>query len=111
MAEILRYVEVNTKPEYYISSINKAVEKLLHKTKLQASQIDLFEINEAFACVGPMFTRFFSIPIDKINISGGSVAIGHPLGCTGNRLVLSMIHNLRETRTELGIVSMLFFAT
>ncbi len=83
-----------------------AIRKLLAKNKLAANDIDLFEINEAFASQSIACIRELGLPMDKVNPSGGAIALGHPLGCTGTRLVASLLNNMEAQDKELGIVSM-----
>jgi acetyl-CoA C-acetyltransferase len=106
IAEILEYQEIVTRPDYYIRSIDLAVGALLEKTQKRASEIDLYELNEAFACVIPIFQLNYDVPETRINISGGAVALGHPLGCSGARLLVTLIHNLLRTDKSTGIVSL-----
>jgi acetyl-CoA acyltransferase len=70
------------------------------------ADIDLFEINEAFAAQAIYCQRMLKIPDDKLNICGGAIALGHPLGCTGAKLTATLLHNLRRTGKSLGVVSM-----
>ena len=83
-----------------------AIEKLLKQCGLTVADIDLFEINEAFAAQAIYCQRMLKIPDDKLNISGGGIALGHPLGATGARLTTTLLHNLRRTKKSLGVVSM-----
>ena len=82
-----------------------SVEKLLHKLQLQASDIDLWEVNEAFAASVLKFQKHFNIPIDKMNVNGGVIALGHPLGATGTILIGMLIDELRRQGKKRGIVS------
>jgi acetyl-CoA C-acetyltransferase len=78
-----------------------ASEKLLKRAKMKISDIDLFELNEAFAAVVLRYMQAFNIPRDKINVNGGAIAMGHPLGATGAIRAATAIHGLRE-RGEKG---------
>jgi acetyl-CoA acyltransferase len=73
---------------------------------LTVGDIDLFEINEAFASQAIYSQRELKIPDEKLNVNGGGIAIGHPLGCTGARLTTTLLHELRRRGGKLGIVSM-----
>ena len=83
-----------------------AVRKLLAKTGLTLDQIDLFEMNEAFAAQAVYCQRELGIPDEKLNVNGGAIALGHPLGCTGAKLTATLIHELRRRGGRYGIVSM-----
>lgn len=83
-----------------------AIQKLLRKQSLNISDIDLFEINEAFASQAIASLRELKIPSDKVNISGGAIALGHPLGATGTRLITTLLHNLERTDGTTGIAAM-----
>ncbi len=83
-----------------------AIPKLLKKVGKQVKDIDLFEVNEAFASQWLYCARELKLPMEKINICGGAIALGHPLGCTGAKLTATLIHQLRRTGGKWGIVSM-----
>jgi acetyl-CoA acyltransferase 1 len=83
-----------------------AIPDLLKKTGLNKDQVDVFEINEAFASQAIWSIRQVGIPSEKVNPNGGAISMGHPLGCTGARLAVSLIHHLRRNHQSLGVVSM-----
>jgi acetyl-CoA acyltransferase len=83
-----------------------AIRKLLAQTGLGIADIDLFEINEAFAAQAVYCARELGIPDDKLNVNGGAIALGHPLGCTGAKLSATLLYELRRRGGRLGIVSM-----
>ena len=83
-----------------------AIRRILDMTGLSISDIDLFEINEAFAAQASYCQRELGIPDDKINVNGGGIALGHPLGCTGAKLTATLLHELRRRGGKYGIVSM-----
>lgn len=83
-----------------------AIPKLLEKAQLSIDDIDLFELNEAFAAQCIPIIRELSLPIEKVNVNGGAIALGHPLGCTGTKLSVSLIHELTRRGGGLGIVTM-----
>ena len=83
-----------------------AIRKLLAQTGLGIGDIDLFEINEAFAAQAVYCQRELGIPDDKLNVNGGAIALGHPLGCTGAKLSATLLHELRRRGKKFGIVSM-----
>ena len=83
-----------------------AIRGLLEMTGLSINDIDLFEVNEAFASQASYCQQELGIPDDKINVNGGAIALGHPLGCTGAKLTATLLHELRRRGGKYGIVSM-----
>lgn len=83
-----------------------AVHKLLARTGLKISDIDLVELNEAFACQALYVQRTLEIPDDRLNVNGGAVALGHPLGCTGAKLTAAALHELKRRSGRYAIVTM-----
>jgi acetyl-CoA acyltransferase len=83
-----------------------AVRKLLQKTGLSVRDIDVFELNEAFASQAVYVQRTLEIPDDRLNVHGGAIALGHPLGCTGAKLAATCLHHLKRTKGKYGIVTM-----
>jgi acetyl-CoA acyltransferase len=83
-----------------------AVQKLLAKNNLTVADIDLFEMNEAFACQAIYCQRELGIPDDKLNVNGGAIALGHPLGCTGAKLTATALYELRRRGGRYAIVTM-----
>jgi acetyl-CoA acyltransferase len=82
-----------------------AVPKALDKAGLKAADIDLFEINEAFAAQTLAVIRHLDLPLEKINVSGGAIATGHPLGCSGAKLSIQQWHELRRRGQKYGLVT------
>jgi acetyl-CoA C-acetyltransferase len=83
-----------------------AIEKLIEKSKLNLVDIDLFEINEAFAAQAIAVQNELGISSDKLNVAGGAIALGHPIGASGARVVVSLAHHLNRTKKELGVASL-----
>jgi acetyl-CoA acyltransferase len=83
-----------------------AVQKLLAKNNLTMADIDLFEMNEAFACQAIYCQRELGIPDEKLNVNGGAIALGHPLGCTGAKLTATALYELRRRGGRYAIVTM-----
>ena len=106
LGKITGYVSVGVPPEIMGIGPSIAIPLLLKKKNLVIEDIDLFEINEAFAGQAIYCINKLKIPENKINLHGGAIAIGHPLGCTGARLVISMLNQLRLYNKKRGIVSM-----
>jgi acetyl-CoA acyltransferase len=83
-----------------------AVTKLLKKTGLSVKDIDLFEMNEAFACQAVYCQQQLGIPDEKLNVNGGAIALGHPLGCTGAKLTATALHELKRRGGRYAVVTM-----
>ena len=83
-----------------------AVRKLFAKTGLSVKDIDLFEVNEAFASQSVYVQQELGIPDEKLNVNGGAIALGHPLGCTGAKLAATALHELRRRGGRYAIVTM-----
>ncbi len=84
----------------------EAIPKALKLAGLQLSDIDLFELNEAFASQSIQVIRQLGIDENKVNVNGGAIALGHPLGCTGAKLTLSLIHEMKRRNQQFGVVTM-----
>ncbi|WP_053218740.1 acetyl-CoA C-acetyltransferase [Virgibacillus senegalensis] len=84
----------------------KAIPKALKLAGLELSDIGLFELNEAFASQSIRVIRALGLDEDKVNVNGGAIALGHPLGCTGTKLTLSLIHEMKRRKEQFGVVTM-----
>ncbi len=93
-------------PEWFTIAPGEAVQKALKRAELSANDIDLFEINEAFSVVALVAARVLDIGEDRLNVNGGSVALGHPIGCTGARLVVTLLHAMRARQARRGLVAL-----
>jgi acetyl-CoA acyltransferase len=100
------FVTVGVDPEIMGIGPLPAVQKLLAKYNLKVSDIDLFEMNEAFACQAIYCQRELGIPDDRLNVHGGAIALGHPLGCTGAKLTATALHELRRRGGRYAVVTM-----
>tara|TARA_S200000501_G_scaffold299019_1_gene285645 strand:- start:7677 stop:8852 length:1176 start_codon:yes stop_codon:yes gene_type:complete len=105
IAEIVGYDDSATLPELFTVAPSMSVKNLLNKTKEALSNIDLFEINEAFSMVPLVNINILSIDPKKVNINGGSVSLGHPLGCSGARILTTLIHSLHHNEKRNGIAT------
>lgn len=93
-------------PALYTTAPAPAIRKLLDRVGWSVNQVDLFEINEAFAVVPMAAAHDLGIPADKLNIHGGACALGHPIGATGARLVVTLLYALRARRLRRGVASL-----
>ena len=83
-----------------------AIRKLLAKAGLSIDQIDLYEVNEAFASQALYCLRELGLPQDRVNVNGGAIALGHPLGCTGARQIATALHELERRKGKYAVISM-----
>jgi acetyl-CoA C-acetyltransferase len=93
-------------PEWVMMAPVKAVQKLLRKTGENIGAFDLIELNEAFAAQGVALTRELDIDPRKLNVNGGAVALGHPIGCSGTRVLVTLIHAMKKRNARKGLVSL-----
>ena len=105
IAEIRAFNDSSNNPKWFTTAPSKSVNELLSITNKKIDDIDLFEINEAFATVALANMKILGLKRDVINIYGGAVAIGHPLGCSGARIISTLIHNLIQEGKSTGIAS------
>jgi acetyl-CoA acetyltransferase family protein len=105
-AKILDQTTVGVDPVIMLTGPIPATKKLLDRNKMQMSDIDLIEINEAFASVLAAWRRELDPDMDRVNVNGGAIALGHPLGSTGARLITTLVHELERADKEVGLVTM-----
>jgi acetyl-CoA C-acetyltransferase len=105
IARLLAYAQHAQEPKWFTTAPAYAIEKLLAKQGLRVGDIDLFEVNEAFSVVPLFVGDKVGIPSEKLNVNGGAVALGHPIGMSGTRLVLTLIHELRRRGGRYGIAT------
>jgi len=106
VAEITGYTEVGTDPNYMGYAPFYAVNKFFDRYKTGLADYDLFEVNEAFASQAVAVSRDLKIPADKLNIYGGAIALGHPLGATGVRMIVTLINSLQQEGKKTGLASL-----
>ncbi len=105
LAEIRAHATHSQEPAWFTTAPIPAIRKVLAKAGWQAGDVDLYEINEAFAAVAMAAQKDLSIPRDKLNVNGGACALGHPIGATGARLIVTLLHALERQGTTKGIAS------
>jgi acetyl-CoA C-acetyltransferase len=106
LAKVLAYASHSQHPSEFTIAPVGAIEKVLKQTGWQASDVDLWEINEAFAMVTMAAIDAFSLDAEKVNINGGACALGHPLGSSGSRIIVTLIHALKRTGGKKGIAAL-----
>ena len=92
-------------PEWFTTAPTKAIEKVLKKSGLKSEDIDLWEINEAFAVVALSAIEDFNLDYRKVNIYGGAIALGHPIGASGARILTTLINGMKKKNAELGLAA------
>jgi acetyl-CoA C-acetyltransferase len=105
LAKIVAYAEAEGEPTFFTTTPVLATEKVLKKANLTLADIDFFEVNEAFAVVPLAFSKLLNVPQDKINVRGGAVALGHALGSSGSRIVVSLVHILKAKNAKYGLAT------
>ena len=106
LANILAYASHSQHPSEFTIAPVGAIEKVLKKTGWDAADVDLWEINEAFAMVTMLAIDGFELDTAKVNINGGACALGHPLGSSGSRIIVTLIHALKRTGGKKGIAAL-----
>jgi acetyl-CoA C-acetyltransferase len=106
VAKIVGYSVAGTRPEDVMEAPIPAVKKLLGKTGLGIGDIDIFEHNEAYAAASVVVERELGIPAEKMNVNGGAVAMGHPIGCSGARILVTLLYALKEKGLGRGLATL-----
>jgi len=105
-ARVIQDVVVGTDPYYLLDGPIDATKEILRKTGMKISDFDLFEINEAFAAVVLSWAKVCEPDMSKVNVNGGAIALGHPVGATGTRLIVTALHELEKRDANLAFVTM-----
>ncbi len=105
LARIVAQVSHAQEPEWFTTAPGPAITKLLAASDWKVADVDLFEVNEAFACVSMAAMRDIGIDRKRLNVNGGACALGHPIGATGTRLLVTLIHALRQHGGRRGVAS------
>jgi acetyl-CoA C-acetyltransferase len=105
MARIIAQATFAHDPEWFTTAPAGAIEIALKRAKMSVGDIDLFEVNEAFAAVAMAAMKDVNIPHDKINVHGGAVALGHPIGASGARILVTLLHALRSREKRYGMAA------
>jgi acetyl-CoA C-acetyltransferase len=102
LAYIKSYADAAQEPKWFTTAPAKALPKALEKAGLSVSDVDFFEFNEAFAVVGLANAKILGLDNSKINVNGGAVSLGHPLGCSGARIIVTLINVLNQNNAKIG---------
>ena len=102
LAYVLGYADAAQEPKWFTTTPSIAIPKALKKAGLSIGDVDYFEFNEAFAVVGLVNSKILEIDDSKVNINGGAVALGHPLGCSGARIIVTLLNVLEQNNGKIG---------
>jgi len=102
LVSIKSFADAAQEPEWFTTAPAKALPKALAKANIAIEDIDYFEFNEAFSVVGLANTQILNLSDDKVNVNGGAVSLGHPLGCSGARIMVTLIHVLNQKDAKMG---------
>ena len=105
IARVIAHSSHAQEPEWFTTAPGKAIEQVVKRANLEIGDIDLFEVNEAFAVVALAAMKDMNIPHDKLNVNGGAVALGHPIGASGARIVVTLIHALQQRNLKRGLAA------
>ena len=102
LAYIKSYADAAQEPKWFTTAPAKALPKALAKANLSLSEVDYFEFNEAFSVVGLANAKILGLDNNKVNVNGGAVSLGHPLGCSGARIIVTLINVLEQNNAKIG---------
>ena len=106
LAKIVAHAQHAHEPEWFTTTPISAIRKLHKKLSWSPDNVDLYEINEAFACVTMAAVQDLGIDIEQVNVNGGACALGHPIGATGARIIVTLLHALRQRHGKRGIATL-----
>jgi acetyl-CoA C-acetyltransferase len=106
IAKVVSYASFAQDPKWFTTAPAGAIKKALTKANLKASDIDLWEINEAFAVVTMAAIKEFNLDSKKVNVNGGAIAVGHPIGASGARVLTTLIHTLKQKNLKYGLATL-----
>jgi len=102
LAYIKSYADAAQEPKWFTTSPALAIPKALKKANIAIEEVDYFEFNEAFAVVGLANSKILGLDDSKVNVNGGAVSLGHPLGCSGARIIVTLLHVLEQNKGKIG---------
>jgi len=103
LAKILGYADAQQAPEWFTTAPAKAIPLALHKANIDIKTVDYFEINEAFSVVSIANNQILELSDDQVNVNGGAVSLGHPLGASGARIVVTLLSVLEQNDGKIGV--------
>ncbi len=105
LARIVSFASVAKKPEWFTTAPADVIPKVLQKAGLTKNDIDLFEINEAFAVVNLAVNKMLGLDMAKVNVNGGAIALGHPIGASGARILVTLLHAMKQREAKRGMAA------
>jgi acetyl-CoA C-acetyltransferase len=102
IAKIISYADASQEPKWFTTSPTKAINKALGRANMTVNDIDFWELNEAFSVVGIVNTQLLKLDSKKVDVNGGAVALGHPLGSSGSRIIVTLINVLKQNKGKIG---------
>ena len=106
LARIVGWGVAAQAPEWFTTAPAQAIEKTLARSKLSTGDIDLWEVNEAFSCVTLACARLAGLDLERVNVRGGAVALGHPIGASGARVLVTLLHALKDHKARRGLATL-----
>ncbi|MEO8877654.1 MAG: thiolase family protein, partial [Polyangiaceae bacterium] len=106
LAKIIGWGGVAQEPAKFTTAPAKAIDQLTKKLGISVDSIDLFEINEAFAVVAMACAKLTNIDLAKVNVRGGGVALGHPIGSSGSRILTTLVHAMKDRNAKRGLATL-----
>ena len=106
LARIVGYATASLEPVWFTVAPSEAIRRLLARTGVARDEVGLFEINEAFACVAIEAIRCLGLDPERVNVNGGAVAMGHPIGASGARILTTLLHALHERKERYGLAAL-----
>ena len=103
MAVINGYADASHEPEWFTTAPAKAIPKALTKAGVSKNEVDFYELNEAFSVVGLANIKLLDLNPEKVNVNGGAVSLGHPLGCSGARIIVTLLNVLKQNKAKVGV--------
>lgn len=106
LAKLSAYTQHAQDPEWFTTAPAYAMKSLFAKTNLSPNDIDLYEVNEAFSVVSLACNQIAELPADRVNVNGGAVALGHPIGASGARILVTLLHTMKARQAQRGVASL-----
>ncbi len=103
IAVINGYADASQEPEWFTTAPAKAIPKALAKAEISEKIVDFYELNEAFSVVGLANIKLLNLDSEKVNVNGGAVSLGHPLGCSGARIIVTLLNVLKQNKAKVGV--------
>ena len=103
IAKIRSYADAAQEPKWFTTAPAKAIPKALEKAGISINEVDYFELNEAFAVVGLANMKILGLENDRVNVNGGAVSLGHPLGVSGARIIIALTSILKQNKAKIGV--------